>query len=769
MKRMMMGFMAGLLAANSGVTSAEVAPTAAGLSSVARPDAGAPEGGGHNCCIDHAGPGCTDPDIEACVCGEDPLCCSIPWDDVCAGIVSESCGDECVDCLTPHLTPGCNDGIIQSCVCAQDSFCCNDHWDAQCVDEIVDFGCLSVIPVNDDCAAALQIVDDGSFLFRSTDATTDGPALPPECDDGNGVAFESDIWYCYTPECSNDITVSLCGPSDFDSRLAVYEGCACPVTDDRRVVGGCSDNSGKCPVAERPEITFEAEGGTSYLIRIGGGAIPADGEGTMQITGGSAGNRLDCNGNGEFDGCDILTNFSTDCNGNRYPDECETDSGEVLMHQLPTQINGEFTDADCDICDTGQQTRAERFVLDEPKQIVAIGLWGGYFSTDSAPADDFTVIFHATDVDGLPGTELATPGFVSSRFETGVQIEGMREWLFVLALDTPMNLDAGSYFVEIYNNTAGSPDSFFWETGDLDGDHGGAGSAFDTSAPGVDWVAQDDKNLAMVLFGTPAADCDGDQRPDACQATAACCMPDETCMQLIPECCVIAGGEAQDPGTDCATFGCDSPQIIHGQGLIDQTRPHSGYIDSRRESTDGIHFDQGLREALIRFDRSVFACDQSDVTAANFVLSETGGGTPPTVDGVAYEGGDQSYVRVHWDRPITIQQWTTLRADVCSVSGTPIITLGDLGPGTDEPDRVDFGFLPADVNQDSEVGPFDLIRFRQYTNDVSDPPVGVELDYIDVNRDGSLTPFDLIAFRQLVNGVPPSTRLWAGATIGPQP
>ena len=126
--------------------------------------------------------------------------------------------------------------------------------------------------------------------------------------------------------------------------------------------------------------------------------------------------------------------------------------------------------------------------------------------------------------------------------------------------------------------------------------------------------------------------------------------------------------------------------------------------------------------------------------------------------------------------PIPVQQWTTIVADVRSIATKRSIVEwaengGNGGKGVDEPDRMDIGFLPCDVDQSLVVGPFDLLRFREYVNDVIDPPQGVEIDYIDTDRSGVIGPFDLSAFRQLLNGVsPPATRVWDDATMqSPRP
>lgn len=54
---------------------------------------GGTDGGamGGDCCAPTGAPGCADPQIADCVCQIDDYCCTVEWDDVCAGIATE-CG-----------------------------------------------------------------------------------------------------------------------------------------------------------------------------------------------------------------------------------------------------------------------------------------------------------------------------------------------------------------------------------------------------------------------------------------------------------------------------------------------------------------------------------------------------------------------------------------------------------------------------------------------------------------------------------------------------
>ncbi len=44
-----------------------------------------------SCCVAHVYPGCSDPDCRTVVCGLDPFCCSVLWDDICAAEAAALC------------------------------------------------------------------------------------------------------------------------------------------------------------------------------------------------------------------------------------------------------------------------------------------------------------------------------------------------------------------------------------------------------------------------------------------------------------------------------------------------------------------------------------------------------------------------------------------------------------------------------------------------------------------------------------------------------
>lgn len=133
----------------------------------------------------------------------------------------------------------------------------------------------AVAPQNDLCSAPI-VIADGATSFSNVGASTDGPSEPTACSDGGTADIESDVWYCYTAPCDGTVTVATCD-ADFDSMIAVYDGCACPSADSAI---GCNDDG--C-AGDRSTLSFAAIGGDDYLIRVGG-HLGAEGGGTLTVS-----------------------------------------------------------------------------------------------------------------------------------------------------------------------------------------------------------------------------------------------------------------------------------------------------------------------------------------------------------------------------------------------------------------------------------------------------------------------------------------------------
>ena len=157
------------------------------------------------CCEPHAGTGCEDPAVTACVCAQDAYCCQVEWDTLCVNEVTSlqcgdcgvvvmcgnqkceagedctncpadcgecpaSCGDGKCDanemcnncaqdcgscsansCCVAHEEKGCGDMPVADCVCAMDAYCCTVQWDSICAAEADQCGsCAGDCCVEDD-------------------------------------------------------------------------------------------------------------------------------------------------------------------------------------------------------------------------------------------------------------------------------------------------------------------------------------------------------------------------------------------------------------------------------------------------------------------------------------------------------------------------------------------------------------------------------------------------------------------------------------------
>ena len=236
-------------------------------------------------------PGCID--LECCkiVCNLDPICCIVQWDEQCVGValancpgaVCDTCGKPaCPDCFVD--SPGtdnrfCNnecDGVqCPGCcetVCAVDSYCCDTDWDDICVGEAM-LLCPCApedAPANDDCANAIDIVE-GVFPYNNLCGTQDGPSLPDTpCNakaggvDGVGI----DVWFNYTASFDGPVRVHTCDVADYETQVAVFEGCDCPA--DAATLIECNEDGVGCSPGTGSEIVFQAVAGACYKISVGG-------------------------------------------------------------------------------------------------------------------------------------------------------------------------------------------------------------------------------------------------------------------------------------------------------------------------------------------------------------------------------------------------------------------------------------------------------------------------------------------------------------------
>lgn len=117
-------------------------------------------------------------------------------------------------------------------------------------------------PANDDCVNAQVISGNGAWEYDTRNASSDG--IGSDC-----FAFTSavsrDVWFCWTAPCTGYAKIDTCFGIG-DSRVAVYDGCACPGGGDDPIA--CSD--GGCgPLGLMGEVTIPVVQGQEYLIQVG--------------------------------------------------------------------------------------------------------------------------------------------------------------------------------------------------------------------------------------------------------------------------------------------------------------------------------------------------------------------------------------------------------------------------------------------------------------------------------------------------------------------
>ncbi len=129
---------------------------------------------------------------------------------------------------------------------------------------------LSHGPPNDDCGNAFPIAGDGFFPYSTIHATTDGYA-EPSCNFNFDDRIKNDVWFCWTAPCTGTATITDCHLALGDSRIAVYDGCACPAEEADPIACG-DDQCG--PFNLNSYLTFDAVAGQDYMIRVGNFPYP---------------------------------------------------------------------------------------------------------------------------------------------------------------------------------------------------------------------------------------------------------------------------------------------------------------------------------------------------------------------------------------------------------------------------------------------------------------------------------------------------------------
>ena len=187
------------------------------------------------------------------------------------------CNTSTDSCIELHAAGGCNDFGCCNVVCGFNPDCCNVAWDQACIDLAVSecgyfiYSCSIVggAPAND-CAVNATTVEIGDCLVAdNTSATTDG-------NNGIGSACASDIgndlWYLVQAPADGQLGVNYCN-ANYDSIIMLYAIGNSPAFDPALLQEyqiGCADDT--CGTVGGPsQVTLiDAVGGEWYLVRVGG-------------------------------------------------------------------------------------------------------------------------------------------------------------------------------------------------------------------------------------------------------------------------------------------------------------------------------------------------------------------------------------------------------------------------------------------------------------------------------------------------------------------
>lgn len=223
--------------------------------------------------------------------------------------------------LDRFLTPGfwvdttgatCGNGVIEA------GEQCDPPNETDCNANCLTIG--KIVQLNDSCEEP-ESVSEGLTLYTNLDATTDGPKIPQDCGIIGESQIQSDVWFCYTAACTEEVQVNLCG-SKFATSMAVYEGCDCPTTTPI----ACGDIG--CFSGFGSQSTFQAQSGASYLIRVGGIA-GLQGDGRLNISCGTdecGEQNGDCFSANDSRGCNDPTCCQNTCERDPYCCEVEWDA-----------------------------------------------------------------------------------------------------------------------------------------------------------------------------------------------------------------------------------------------------------------------------------------------------------------------------------------------------------------------------------------------------------------------------------------------------------
>jgi hypothetical protein len=138
-------------------------------------------------------------------------------------------------------------------------------------------------PANDNCATPTTVAGPGPHNFDNSNATT-GTQGQTEgaCLAFGSTTVENDQWFKWTAAATGQATLTVCGTTSVDTKIAAYPGAPnCPANG---TVLACNDDS--CGL--QSVICWSVTNGQSYIIQLGTFPGAVGGPGTFSISVGAA-------------------------------------------------------------------------------------------------------------------------------------------------------------------------------------------------------------------------------------------------------------------------------------------------------------------------------------------------------------------------------------------------------------------------------------------------------------------------------------------------
>jgi len=131
---------------------------------------------------------------------------------------------------------------------------------------------------DDDCATAESIAGSGTFAFDQTAASTGGQGQSETlCYFFGSKVVDNDVWFAWQADADGIATVTTCGGTGTDTKIAAYPGSGCPAPSTALA---CNDDD----CGGQSTISFDCTNGTTYTLQIGTFPGEAGGSGTFDVS-----------------------------------------------------------------------------------------------------------------------------------------------------------------------------------------------------------------------------------------------------------------------------------------------------------------------------------------------------------------------------------------------------------------------------------------------------------------------------------------------------